>query len=109
MIHHKSQLSSKEYQEQMRLYDIYRKKVISITRKQPLHFLENHNKRGRNKYHLDHIISIRTGFMNRIDPEIIGDIKNLRFIPSKENIKKSSFLQEESSDMIQYFIEEGTL
>jgi hypothetical protein len=47
--------------------------------------------------------------MNDVDPEIIGNIKNLRFIPSKENIGKSSFLEKESSEMIQYYIEEGTL
>lgn len=102
-------MTSKEYQEQMKLFDIYKKKVSSITRKQPLVCLENFHKRGRIRYHLDHIISIRYGFEHGIPPEVIADIKNLRFIPSKENIKKSSFLERESSEMIQYFIEEGTL
>lgn len=105
----KHELSHSEYQRQAILYDCYRKKVIKISNKQPLTQLENYSKRGRNKFHLDHIISIRYGFANNIDPEIIGNIKNLRFIPAEENIKKSSFLEQESSDMIFYLIEEGTL
>jgi hypothetical protein len=55
--------------------------------------LENYDKRGRlndkiDAHHLDHAVSIWYGFRNRIPPEIIGNIKNLRFIKATENIRK---------------------
>jgi len=39
-------------------------------------------------YQLDHIISIKTGFLNNIPPEEIADINNLQIISWKENRKK---------------------
>ena len=39
-------------------------------------------------FHLDHKFSIVEGFNQNIDPSIIGDIKNLKFIPWEENVKK---------------------
>jgi hypothetical protein len=66
-------------------------KVWAITESQPLHILENHGKRcfkGVGCYHLDHICSIHEGFKNKIPPEVIGNIKNLRFIPAKQNMNK---------------------
>lgn len=71
-----------------RLYYI---KVWVITESQPLHVLKGHDRRcfkGKNCYHLDHICSIHEGFKNKIPPEIIGGIKNLRFIPALQNINK---------------------
>jgi hypothetical protein len=73
----------------------YYNEVQRITNQQPITILENYNKRGRAKhgtdaYHLDHIISIKYGFDNDIDPSIIGNISNLRMIPWLENLKKSS-------------------
>lgn len=50
--------------------------------------IEDSDLRG-NDYHLDHIFSIKQGFLNRIDPEIIGHITNLRIIKSCDNISKS--------------------
>jgi hypothetical protein len=52
--------------------------------------LENFDKRGRNKFHLDHKFSIHKGFENNIDPKIIGHIKNLQMLPESENIKKGT-------------------
>jgi hypothetical protein len=70
----------------------YRYKVDSLTRNQPIHLLENFNKRGRagvdGAYHLDHIVSVWKGFHKKIPPEKIANIKNLRFIPWRENQKK---------------------
>jgi hypothetical protein len=40
--------------------------------------------------HIDHIVSVFDGFMNTVAPEIIGSIHNLRFISTRENVKKSS-------------------
>lgn len=91
----------------------YKMMVDEITKRQPICILENSHLRGssgqRGKYHLDHIISIRYGFDNGISPDIIGDIKNLRFIPWKQNLKKSSKHVVESMEMEQYFIENGSI
>ena len=71
-----------------RLYYI---KVWVITESQPLHVLKGHGKRcfkGPSCFHLDHICSIHEGFKNKIPPEVIGNLKNLRFIPAKQNMDK---------------------
>lgn len=84
----------KEYQEILPEYIKYHKKVRSITNKQPIENLENYNKRGpsgfEGNYHLDHIFSIAEGFRNNIDPEIIGNIINLKMIPWRENLIKNN-------------------
>lgn len=41
-------------------------------------------------YDLDHIYSKKEGFRNKIAPEIIGSVVNLRYIPASENISKKS-------------------
>jgi len=73
-------------------FEIYRNRVDVLTNKQPLHLLENNEKRGRagveGAYHLDHIMSVWKGFKNNIEPEKISDMSNLRFIPWLENQKK---------------------
>lgn len=70
----------------------YKRKVVSVTKKQPIHNLKNFDKRGVSgvdgNYHLDHKFSIVEGFKDKISPEIIGNIKNLEFIPWMENVKK---------------------
>jgi len=80
--------------------DIYKKLYYAMvweeTEKQPLHILENHKKRGWKKYHLDHIYPISKGYENEIPPEKIGNIKNLRFIHYKQNMKKGSKITNES-------------
>lgn len=69
---------------------IYYAKVWIITEANDLTTLRNHSKRGFRKFHLDHVFSISEGFKNSIPPEAIGDIRNLRFIHHKKNIKKGS-------------------
>lgn len=71
----------------------YYKKVWFITNSNDLTTLENYELRGRadiddNAYHLDHIYSISVGYLNDVDPEIIGNIENLQMLPWKENITK---------------------
>lgn len=106
-------MSYEDFIDQKSKFLYYKQRVDEVTKRQPLSLLENSHKRGMSgisgKYHLDHIISIRFGFDNNIDPEIIGDIKNLRFIPWKQNLKKSSKHTAESADMMQYFIENGSI
>lgn len=41
-------------------------------------------------YHLDHIISIKHGFLNSIPPEEIAKLENLQMLPWKDNIVKGS-------------------
>lgn len=72
----------------------YYNEVHKITKRQDIQSLKHFEKRGKAKlgtdnYQLDHIIPISEGFRNNIDPEIIGDISNLRFIPWKENILRN--------------------
>jgi hypothetical protein len=75
---------------------LYYAMVWVVTESQPLHILENSDKRGWKSYHLDHIYPISMGFKENISPEKIGNIKNLRFIPFEENIKKGSTITSDS-------------
>jgi len=75
---------------------LYYAMVWEVTESQPLHILENSDKRGWRNYHLDHIYPISMGFKEKISPEKIGNIKNLRFIHFEENIKKGSTITSDS-------------
>jgi len=76
----------------------YREKVSWLSRKQPLHELENYDKWGREGgYELDHIYPVSEGYKRGIPEEIISDIRNLQFIPKVDNIKKSNKVMDESS------------
>ncbi len=87
-------LTRHEYEQLITDKKRYYNEVHKITKRQPIELLEYYDKRGKAKkgsdnYQLDHIIPIAEGFQNNIDPYIIGDISNLRFIPWKENILRS--------------------
>ena len=75
---------------------LYYAMVWEVTESQPLYILENSDKRGWKSYHLDHIYPISMGFKEKISPEKIGNIKNLRFIHFEENIKKGSTITSDS-------------
>jgi len=81
-----------EYRESLPAWKQYKIDVWRITNRQLLQLLENFDKRGVNgqtgAYTLDHIISIKKGFIENIPPEQIGDIKNLQMLPWEENIIK---------------------
>jgi hypothetical protein len=59
-----------------------------------LNTLDNWNLRGRcgveGAYQLDHIKSINWGWENDIEPQLIAEWDNLRMIPWKDNLLKSS-------------------
>lgn len=80
----------------------YRRIVIRLTELQPIHILENFDKRGptggHGTYHLDHIYPISRGFENNISPLVIADISNLQMLPWRENILKSDKLDYENSN-----------
>ena len=73
-------------------FQIYKSKCYKFTYKNDLTKLKGFENRGLNgKFNatqLDHKISISYGFLNNIDPQIIGHIKNLEFISWESNIKK---------------------
>lgn len=81
-----------EYRASLDAWKAYRLDVWRITNQQPLHLLENYDRRGINgedgAYTLDHIISIRKGFNEGISPEQIGGIQNLQMLPWLDNITK---------------------
>lgn len=87
-----SQIKTTEHYN--REYQKYKGLVWSETNRQPLYLLENFDKRGKSgvdgAYQIDHVISIKYGFDNKINPNIIGNIKNLQMLPWKENRNKSS-------------------
>lgn len=74
-------------------YIKYKKSVYRITRINWAKFKNKINpmnlQRGRNAYHLDHIYSIKHGFLNNINPHIIAHRNNLRMIEENYNISKS--------------------
>jgi predicted transcriptional regulator len=75
---------------------LYYAMVWGVTESQPLHILENFDKRGWRNHHLDHIYPISMGFKEKIPPEKVGNIKNLRFIPYTENLDKGFKVTTES-------------
>jgi hypothetical protein len=86
-----------KYMESLPEYKKYKKLVWRITNQNDLTTLENHEKRGSHRkdkksYHLDHIFPISQGYFYNIDPNLIGDIKNLRFIPWLENVSKNCYI-----------------
>lgn len=102
----KYDLTQDEYRAKLKEY---RKQVQKITAKQPLNQLQDYDKRGMGKYHLDHILPVAYGFNQSIDPEVIGDIRNLRFIPYKSNLKKKDYLDKTSWDVYFMMIDEGMI
>jgi len=75
--------------DQLSDFELYRIKVHRETLKQPLETLKNFDKRGHqrdeNTYAIDHIISIKYGFINNICYKIIGNINNLQMLTHSEN------------------------
>jgi len=68
----------------------YRRKVYYWTSKNDLTQLENHDKRGKVGFHLDHKYSITEGFKNKVPPKVIGSIDNLEFICYTDNLSKGT-------------------
>lgn len=84
-------ISEKEWRHCQSDRKLYILEVLRITKKQPLHTLENFDKIGhisKGGYSIDHIYPKSKGFDNKIPIELIGDIKNLQIIPGIENSKK---------------------
>jgi len=50
-------------------------------------------------YHVDHIYSVLEGYVNKVSPRVIGSKENLRVIPWKDNVSKSSSSDVELSEL----------
>jgi hypothetical protein len=71
-------------------YELYKMEVLRLTFENDLTVLDNWSKRNLYyKYEVDHIYPIRQAFKHNIPANLIGDIRNLRIIPRKENRSKS--------------------
>jgi len=74
-------------------YKNYMKKVYRITRKNWSEYKENipnnHLRGFSSGFELDHMYSIYDGFINNVEPEVVGHWKNLRVVTRKENREKS--------------------
>lgn len=83
-----------EYETEYPKKKLYKNEVWRLTYRQPVEGLENWDRRGRcgvdGAYQLDHIQSIDWGFRNGIPAEEIARFENLRMIPWKDNLLKSS-------------------
>lgn len=81
-----------EYRDSLPEWKAYKIDVWRLTNQQPLHLLENYDKRGVNgqdgAYTLDHKVSIKRGFIENIPPDTIAHIDNLQMLPWEENITK---------------------
>jgi hypothetical protein len=71
-------------------YKSYENTVRDITEDEPLYLLRNIDKRGFTGWHIDHIISIRYGFINQIPPYVIASLDNLQMIHFRENMDKGN-------------------
>jgi hypothetical protein len=83
-----------EYKLRYPKKQFYKREVWRLTYQHPLDTLEYWELRGRcgveGAYQLDHIKSINWGWENGIEPEVIAEWDNLRMIPWKTNLLKSS-------------------
>lgn len=94
--------------QEKRAYEYYRYMCDFYTSLNDLSLLENHEKRNNHAidpdaYHLDHIVSCLGGFNENIPPFIIGSLQNLRFIPSKTNLKKHTRNDMEPKELVDSF------
>jgi len=104
----------KNYTEEDRKnFILYRNEVTQLTNinyKKYFYLVNPNNfRRGRNKYHLDHIYSVIDGFNNNVDPDIITSPINLCMLTEYENISKhgiSHITLEQLYDLYNQFIEE---
>jgi len=91
----------------------YRREITQLTntnyKKYKYIINPNNLKRGRNKFHLDHIYSVIDGFNNNVDPNIIASPVNLRMLTENENIAKngtSHMTLEQLYDLHKQFLKE---
>lgn len=85
-----------QYREDTPEYNKYRKKVDLLTEKNYVKFKNIINPDNKPRtlcgvdggHQLDHIYPVYEGFINKISPEELAKVENLRIIPWKENLIK---------------------
>ena len=80
----------------------YRSLVGRYTSKSLLFYgnmVENLELRSK-EYHIDHKYSIKMGFINDIDPQIIGSIINLEILPARINNSKKTKCSISKKDLL---------
>jgi len=86
-----------EYKQKYPKKKAYQNEVHRLTRKQPLHLLENYDKLEKNwgvngtkgAYQIDHIKSIDKCWKDGTPPEQCSDLSNLQIITWKDNLRKN--------------------
>ena len=79
-------------------------KYTNMSIKQHADKIENLHLRGRQyNYQLDHIFSMKMGFICNIDPEIIGHITNLRCITSFDNNSKGDKCDKSINELMEEY------
>jgi hypothetical protein len=68
--------------------------------------IDPENKRGKN-YHLDHKVSIFTGFINSLPPSIIASKYNLEIIEAKDNMIKNRGCSMEIQELVKLWESEN--
>lgn len=68
----------------------YYKRVRAIVETNNLATLKHYNNRSFRGYNLGYIYPRFIGYKNNIPPELIGDIRNLRFVLNSVNMRKGS-------------------
>lgn len=94
-------------------YKQYRRLVDNFTRELDVSGLANADKRGlagvNGAWQLDHLYSVRDGYLNGIPAHIIGSIVNVEFIPWIDNIRKhakSSISKDELLERYRRYVED---
>jgi len=104
--------SWKNYSEESRKdFRLYREEIIQLSnynyRKYFYVINPNNLKRGRSKYHLDHIYSVIDGFNNNVSPKVIANPINLQMLSENANAVKNStshITLEQLYDLYEQFI-----
>jgi hypothetical protein len=94
-------------QEQERAeFLLYSDKVRKLTEKTFKHeYIDNKELRGKG-YHLDHKLSIRSGYDQGVPPEMVAHVCNLEMVSSEYNASKgakSTLTFEELIEMVSQF------
>lgn len=97
--------------ELQRPFITYKKKVWKFTNDSIVYYdaywlLENRSLKGN---HIDHIYSIYDGFVNNIDPKLIGSIINLQTLSSTQNRAKGTSSWISKEDLFEKYLSLETL
>lgn len=67
------------------------------------------SKKRNSTYCIDHIVPISKGFINSIEPVLIGSAENIQFVTHKENLHKSTKLTDRGVELLKIFYDKNNL